>query len=195
MNEELIGSLIDKVDKQERKMEELKVKAEVIPSYIDVLSQVKIGMEGLRTDVQKISFPENKIGELFERLAKSIGLFEKPVTQKITHHHHISKIIWATATLFLVLCLVSAGWYSTYNKLDYYKANDTKYRYLKLEANRSLGKWLNMLDSLYIVNTKMRDEVIQKEERKQRDFEIMQQALQMEKEAKELMKKVKKKGN
>ncbi len=71
-----------------------------------------------------------------------------------------------------------------------YKANDTKYRYLKLEADPGLNKWLSIIDSLYIVNPKMREAVIAKEEQNQRNFEMMQQALQMEKEAKELKQKV-----
>jgi len=124
MNEELISSLIDKVDGQERKMEELKEKVEQIPSYIDVLSQVKIGIEELRTDVQKTSFPQKEMEELSERLAKSIMLLKQPVEQKIIQQHHVSKGIWMAASLFLLLCLVSTGCYSTYNKVDFYKAND-----------------------------------------------------------------------
>jgi len=194
MNEALIVSLIDKVDGQERKIEELKEKSEQIPSYIEVLSQVKTGIEGLRKDVQKISFLEKEMEELSERLAKSITSLKQPFEQKIIQQHQVSKGIWVAEVLFLLLCLVTTGWFSTYNKLDFYKANDTKYRYLKLVANRSLSKWLNILDSLYIVNTKVRDEVIRKEEQNLRNFEMMQKALQMEKEAKELKKKVNKKG-
>jgi len=194
MNEELIVSLIDKVDGQERKIGELKEKAEQIPSYTDVLSQVKTGIEGLRKDVQKISFPEREMEELSERLAKSVAILKQPVEQKIIQQHHVSKGIWVAIAIFLLLCLVATGWYSTYNKLDFYIANDTKYRYLKLEANTGLGKWLNVLDSLYKVDKKMRDDVIMKEEQNQRNFEMMQKALQMEKEAKELKKKVNKKG-
>jgi len=91
-----------------------------------LIKSVKLGIEGLRTDVQKKSLPENKMDKLFERLAKSIKLLENFVAQKIIQDHHISKIIWAAVALFLVLCLVSAGWYSTYKSLDSYKANDTK---------------------------------------------------------------------
>lgn len=110
--------------------------------------------------------------------------------QEMIHHHHITKAIWIAAALFLIVCLLSTALYITTDKLKLYKANDSKYRYLKLEANPGLYKWLGIIDSLYIVNPKMRDAVIAKEEQNQRNFEMMQQALQMEKEAKELKQKV-----
>ncbi len=50
---------------------------------------------------------------------------------------------------------------------------------------------VRLIDSLYIVNPKMREAVIAKEQN-QRDFQMMQRAVQMEKEAKELKQKVKK---
>ncbi len=49
---------------------------------------------------------------------------------------------------------------------------------------------MGIIDSLYIVDPKMRAAVIAKEEQNQRDFEMMQQALNMKKEAKELKQKV-----
>jgi len=112
------------------------------------------------------------------------------VKQEIIHHYHITKAIWIAAALFLIVCILSTALYITADKLKLYKANDTKYRYLKLEANPGFNKWLGIIDSLYIVNPKMRDAVIAKEEQNQRNFEMMQQALNMEKEAKELKQKV-----
>lgn len=89
----------------------------------------------------------------------------------------------------MLLCLVSMGWYNTYDNLDLYKANDIKYKYLKLEASPGLRKWMNLVDGLYMTDAKMRDGVIAKEEQTQQDFEMMQKAKQMENEARELKKK------
>lgn len=186
MNEVLLASLIDKVDAQDRKIEDLDKKTDQIPSYNQVLNQVKTGFEGVRSDVKKISFPEKQMLELSGRLETCIELLRRPGEQKIIHHHHVPKTIWITAALFLVLCLISTGWYTTYSHLELYKANDTKYRYLKLEADGGLLKWMKVVDSLYLVDTKMRDSVIAREEQNQRDFEMMQKAKQMEDEAREL---------
>ncbi|MCW3107415.1 MAG: hypothetical protein JWQ09_1921 [Segetibacter sp.] len=195
MNEVLLGSLIDKVDAFDKKIEELNKKIDQIPAaYEEVLNPVKTGFKGLRSDVQNIFFPEKEMSQLSGRLATTIELFKKPVEQKIIHRHEILKILWITAALFLSLCLVSTTWFSTYNKLELYKAGDTKYRYLKLVSNVSLGKQLILIDSLYRADPKMREFVIAKEEQNQRDFETMQKSLQMEKEAKERRKKVRRKG-
>lgn len=61
---------------------------------------------------------------------------------------------------------------------------------MNLDTSSGIFKWLSYIDSVYQTNPKMRESVIAKEEQNQRDFEIMQKALQMEKEARELKKKV-----
>jgi hypothetical protein len=92
-----------------------------------------------------------------------------------------------------VACLAFTGWFTTYNTLQFYKASDTKYRYLKLESNAALSKQLGFVDSLFQAKPKMREFVIAKEEQNRRDLEIMQKVLQMENDAKEIEKKVHKK--
>lgn len=74
------------------------------------------------------------------------------------------------------------GWHNTHNKLELYIANDTKYRYLKLEAGAVLKKWMGFVDSPYSSDGKMRDSIIGKEEQNQLDFEMMQKAKQIEDE-------------
>ena len=190
MNEILLSSLVDKVDAQDRKIEELNKKMDQIPPFEEVLNKFNTGIEGVRTDVQKISFPEKEMLELSGRLVTGIQSLKHPAERKIIHHHRVRKITWIAAALLILLCLVSSAFFTTYNKLELYKASDTKYRYLKLESNSSLSKHLGFIDSLYEANTKMREFVVAKEEQNQRDFEMMQKAAQMEKDARELKKKV-----
>lgn len=194
MNEVLLASLIDKVDAQDRKIEDVNKKTDQISSFDEVLNQVKKGVEGVRSDVKKISFPEKQMLELSRRLVTCIELLKRPVEQKIIHQQHVPKTIWIAAALFLVLCFTSTGWFTTYNNLELYKASDTKYRYLKLKCSGGLSKWLSFIDSLDRADPKMREFVIAKEEQNERDFEIKQKALQMENEAREFKKKVGKKG-
>lgn len=78
----------------------------------------------------------------------------------------------------------------TAGKLNLYKANDTKYRYLKLQDNRTLNTWLSLTDSLDLMDANMRNTVIAKEDENRRNYEIMQNALKMENEAKELKQKI-----
>lgn len=196
MNEVLLGSVIEKVDANERKMEdqervisELKEKVAHMPDTA-LLNNIKTGFEKIQTEINKISFPEIEMRELSERLLTSVMLLKQPVKQEVIQRHHVPKIIWIAASLFLLLCLVLTGWYNTNNHLKLYKANDTKYRYLKLQGSSTLNNVLGFTDNLYKVDDKMRDKVIEQEEQNQRDLEKMRRALQMEKEAKELKKQV-----
>jgi hypothetical protein len=86
--------------------------------------------------------------------------------------------------------MLECGWYGAEDNLSLYKANDTKYRYLKLNGGQSLYKALVSLDSLYMKDEKMRDWVIAREERNEKAFQLTQRAIQMEKEAKELKQQV-----
>jgi hypothetical protein len=186
MNEVLINSMIDKVDAHEKKISELKEKADNLPDYTELLSQVKGAIESIQTNVQKVDFPQKEIQQLTASLVITSSLLKQPVKQEVIHHHHVPKVIWIAAGLFLVLCFVLTGWYKTAGKLEMYKANDTRYRYLKLESDTALNKWLRFTDSLYLASTKMREVVIAREEENQRQLEMLQRALQLEDEAKKL---------
>jgi hypothetical protein len=61
MNEAIFGSLVDKVEDPERKVKELEEKVNQQPVAQEVVNQFKTGLEGLRSDVQKISFPQKEM--------------------------------------------------------------------------------------------------------------------------------------
>jgi hypothetical protein len=190
MSEVLLNSMIDKLDTQDRRINELAEKLEHFSRQEQVLNLVDSKVDAVKSLVEKISFPEEDMRELSGNIVTSVALLKQPMQQKIIHHHHAAKIIWVTAALFLVVCLVSSGWFITANNLNAYKANDTKYRYLKLQANQSLSSILSTTDSLYEKDGKMREAILAKEEQNERDFKMLQRAMQMEKEAKELKKQV-----
>ncbi len=128
--------------------------------------------------------------QLYASLETVMMLLKQPVKKEMMHHHHATKTIWIAAALFLIVCLVLTGWYNTYNNLEMYKASDTKYRYVKLEAPGGIKKWLGEVDKLYFVDRNMRNIVIAKEEENQRNFELWQKSAELKKETKELKKKV-----
>jgi hypothetical protein len=98
--------------------------------------------------------------------------------------------MYSLVGLFIILCLVLAGWYMTGEKLEQYRASDTKYRYLKIYENKSLRELLFLTDSLYLREPKMRDSVLERERQIVKNLEMMQRAAEMEAKAKELRKKV-----
>ncbi len=111
MNEVLIGSLIDKVDAQERKIgiqenqiNELKEKVTNIPANAETASQFKTALEGLRADINKLSFPEKEMRQLYASLETVMMLLKQPLKKEMMHHHHAAKTIWIAAALFLIVC-------------------------------------------------------------------------------------------
>ena len=57
-----------------------------------------------------------KMKELSITSDSGMSIYKLLLKNKIEHHHHVQKIIWITAGLFILLSLVCAGWYSTYKK-------------------------------------------------------------------------------
>ncbi len=193
MNEILLGTVIDKVDayekkldSQEKQMNELKEKVNHMGNNSEILSVIKNGMEELRTAIQKQSFPEKELRQLHTDIITNTELLKQPVKKEIIYDYHSRKAIWIAAALFLILCLMSEGWIMTEGKQNMYKANDTKYRYLKLQDNETLNTWLSLTNSVFLMDENIRNTVIAQEEQNRKNFEIMQKALKMEKEAKEL---------
>jgi hypothetical protein len=196
MSDVLLTSMIEIMDAHERKMEELSAKVNAIVDYTETLDVIVNSADEIKTHLQKTSFPEREMDILCGYLASAIALLKQPVTQKVIHEHHASTILWATIVLFIVECVTVVGWYRAEDSLALYRANDTKYRYLKLNANQSLYKALTSVDSLYIKDEKMREHVLATEERNEKAFQLMQQAIQMEKEARQLKQQaVQKQGN
>lgn len=151
----------------------------------EILSVIKTGSKNYGTAIQKQSFPEKELRQLHTGIITNTVLLKQPVKKEIIYDYHSRKAIYKAAALFLILCLMSAGWIVTASRQDMYKANDTKYRYLKLQDNEFLNIWLSLTDSLYLMDANLRNTVIAKEDQNKRNLEILQKALKMEKEAKE----------
>jgi hypothetical protein len=171
-------------------MDELIERLEHAPYYTTTLNQIENKVSLIATTCQSIGLPEKEMQELSEMLSANIELLKHPARKEVLHYHHAAKAIWIATALFLVVCLEGTGLYRVINNLEASKANDTKYRYLKLQDNIALNKLLWLTDSVYRINGTMRDRVIAKEEQNQKNIEILRRAIEMEKEAKELKKKV-----
>lgn len=85
------------------------------------------------------------------------------------------------------------GWYLTGSRLAGYIANDTKYRYLRLDtAQKGLQFYLYHIDSLYATYPDLRKKMLQTEEQYRINFERLQRAERLKAEAKDLEKSVRK---
>lgn len=130
-----------KIGIQENQINELNEKETRIPDNAEAVSEFKTVLEEIREDIKLLSFPEKEVRHLSARLETTMLILKQPVKKEIMHRYHADKTIWIAAALFLLACLVSAGWYNTYKNLEIYKANDTKYRYIKLNGWPALNRW------------------------------------------------------
>ncbi len=190
-NEAFMDIAVNKMEEQDKRINELAGQLNNSLKNSGDSQMVKQGIDELRTEIKTIQFPTKEMLELSVRLKVAISLLAQPAERKVLHHHHIPKIIWIAAGLFLILCLTSSGWYMTTDKLNMYTASDTKYRYLKLDtASRGLQKNLDLADSLYKSNPDLRQMVLETEEINRKHLEMLQKANQMENEATDLKRKV-----
>lgn len=191
MSEILLKTIVEKSNTQEKKIAEMQGTLKNVPGHAEEIQHIKKEMGELKTTVKNISFPTEAMQDLSNRLTESTRLLRQPVINKVLHHHYVPKIIWIAAGLFIALSLACLGWYMTADKLSEFKANDTKYRYLKLNNNQSLRQLLYITDSLYRVDRNLRESVRQREETIREQFELQQRIVEKEKEVSRLKEKMK----
>jgi hypothetical protein len=166
MSDLLLNTIIDKLNSQAQTIDRLKENVESLPDKFEKVNDIAKQINSVKDNIQKMSFPEKEIHQLSLGLNQAITIFQRPQKNEVVNHHHVPKLIWITAGLFIVLCLVCSGWYVTNDKLENFVANDTKYRYLKLNSNPALQKLLSITDSMYDLIPGMRDSVMAIEEEK-----------------------------
>lgn len=194
-NEELEQPFFDvmtnRVEKQDQKIMELEKKVSNIPDNSQAISGVIKGFDDVKSLIKSNRIPEKDINQLNANLNAAIGYLSQPVVNKVEHHHHVPKIIIISAILFIVVCLLIVGWFNTYQRLEQYKENDTKYRFLKVQHNIPLLNLLSTTDSLYKVQSNMREQVIRREDSILDRFKRIQELEAREKEVKDIKEKLK----
>jgi len=139
----------NKIKKQDEQIANMQEKLNSMPDIIQEITDLKNQFTAVKVAITAIKFPTKQMEELSGNLVTSVTLLKQPVENKVLHHHHVHKIIIISAVLFVVLCLAFCGWYNTAQKLDQYRANDFKYRSLKLKGNPALQHLLVLTDSSY----------------------------------------------
>lgn len=178
---------INKIEKQDKRIENIEAFIKKQTENNAEVKQLVAAIGSLKEDVHNAGLSEKKMSALSTQIDALLDKLSSAPVQKVEHHHHVPKIIWATAILMVTLCTVCAGWFYTGRKLNSFMANDTKYRAIKLDtAHKSLQQYLDDIDSVYTKNPDMRSAVIQKEKEYQANFYRLQKALLLKEEAKKL---------
>lgn len=179
----------NKIQKQAQEIAGIQEKLKSIPDSSYDLTDIKNQLTNIKVAITGIKFPTKQMDELSGNLATGVALLKQPVENKVIHHHHVPKIIMVSAALFIALCLAFCGWYNTSQQLDQYRANDYKYRFLKLRNNPALHQLLLFTDSLCQTNPSFTDEVLHGEDSIRQMIQQLVNA--KEREVKELKKKMK----
>lgn len=197
MNDNLLTTLTEISEDHTKKIEQhadqigaLRETLHQLTDWKATLNQLTLSdgqMNKLLTQLPEQTKQYQRLGGL---LQDTMAALTRPQEQK--HHHHFPKIACATAGLFLVLCLVITGWYTTASRLDSFRNNDTKYRYLQLLDNSQLSRLLYITDSMHQAQPSLfRDSVLAAENEKQRRLEMLEEAIRKEAEAQQLRQKAK----
>lgn len=185
---------VKRIEAQGQRIAEMEEQISAGSNYETAVQTLIMHVEKINTAYAGSQVLAEKLNELSPCLSQVIDLLQRPIENKVLHHHHVPRLIWITAGLLLALSLVCSGWYQTSEKLEGYRANDTKFRLLKLDtANKGLQNYLWLADSLYHQYPDLRETILQEEEQNQRNRELLQRAKAMESAAKELKRKAKQK--
>lgn len=183
-----------KIKMQDNKLAELEQRLDNIPEKTIDLKPLTDALSRIEKDIFKASGSWNQLEEISGQLRTCARLMQVPKEPPTVRHPYFFKLVLSTAGLFLLVCLLCSGWYMTKTKLDNYIANDTKYRYMKLDSSKkALQIFMMTIDSFYNANTEMRKNVLAQEEQNRLNFERLQQAAILKAEAKDLEEKAKKK--
>ncbi len=191
MTGELETAIVKKIENQDRKIQEIDLRLQQEFAAIESVKRLESSINDLNDTLKKIESLKSEMKQFSDSLRGAIALLKTPVTDKVVHHHHFPKIAFITAGLFLVVCLLSIGWYNTGSELDNYKANDTKWRFLRLLNNKNLNQVILSTDSIYLNNPNMRDSILQAEQVVQEQHDLDEQIEKKEEEMKGLKEKSK----
>ncbi|MGN7825044.1 hypothetical protein ACTJJB_33275 [Chitinophaga sp. 22536] len=196
MNELLLQTIVDKLNKIDEGIRQINSAAPQMPDYTEQLKNVSTSLEQIRADVagmpERLKFPTAAVYTLSQNLEINNDLLKRPPIQEIKHHHHVRAGVIVSACLFLLLVLGAVWLFNTRSILQAYRAGDIKYRYMQLQGGKQLHPFLSTIDSLYHAQPQaFRDSVLHWEEERQRIAVMLHEAREKEEEAGQLRNRAK----
>ncbi|WP_343745813.1 hypothetical protein [Chitinophaga sp.] len=191
MNELLLQTIVDKLNKVDEGIRQINSSAPQMPDYTEQLKSVGTSLEQIKADIavmpERLKFPTAAVYALSQNLEINNDLLKRPPVQEIKHYHHVKAGVIVSACLLLLLVLGAVWLFNTRSILQAYRAGDIKYRYMLLQAGKQLRPFLSEIDSLYHAHPQaFRDSVLQWEEERQRIASMLHEAQEKEEEASQL---------
>ncbi|HWB26315.1 MAG TPA: hypothetical protein VG738_12580 [Chitinophagaceae bacterium] len=187
--QELLSQVLDQQNKTntlignlEKSINELREQKAVV-SLPEEQTHLEAACNRLPDELQKT---QSRLSEIRIHIGMLKEQLKQPVTQQIKHQHRLDKGFIIGGILFAIVVGQLYFLLQVYDRLDNYKANDIKYRMLKLSNSPALLRVLNDNDSIYLLNKDKIEQVVEiKEHDKEAQLEALHVADEKEKEAKQ----------
>ena len=143
---EELKKLGDKKEQEEFIVNVLKSKIGEGEKLQEVLDKFETGITNLKSEFQSLpnwllSILKNL--ELLEGNIKAATLkLQEPITQRISHHHHLKAGLILSIFFFMLFIFCIGGLYLTYQKANAYEEGAYKFEYLWLTVDKNSSGYL-----------------------------------------------------
>jgi hypothetical protein len=176
---EELKKLSDKKEREEFIVNVLKSKIGEGDKLQEFFDKFKAEISTLKSELQSLPkwlFSIRKNLELLEGNIKAVTLkLQEPVTQRISHHHHLKVGFILSIFFFMLFIFCIGGLYLTHQKANAYQEGAYKYEYVKLTADKNSLGYLSKTDSLFGKDKPAMINYVDKEEEKLKQEIIVKQ--------------------
>lgn len=180
MDNFLIDNIIDKVEGQQKRLDQTERSIGEIENNLSEISDQSNNLKKLSEVVGQIQermktivWPVEKMNELSIRLKLNNDLLSSPVKTKTTIVHTAGKLGWFILFLSCTIVLLAFSLFETVEKLDQYKKNDLLWRFVKIVNKDQNLEYLHSVEKLYLQDPeKMKSRTEEEELYQKQQFEI-----------------------
>lgn len=122
------------------------------------------------------------------KLEEHKKLMENPPTRRYKLLHRLGWSWIMGIVGMLIIGLLAGLLVVDHNRLGKYVANDTKYRYLKIQSTGKFRQYLYNLDSLYLSDPSLRTKVVKAEQQRNEKLQLSQKIQNQQQNLKQLKK-------
>lgn len=195
MNEHIIQSLMDASKRNEAELKRQDDELQDMKALLSQVTDLNGSAAALAKELKESAAQAAKFHTGAHLLSGIMTTLKQQLSRPVPHqhHHYVPRLMLISAGLFLVLAVVLMGWFSSWQRLSDYRSSDTKLRYLRLQQDTIVLRWVYFADSLELAGPdRLRDDVKREEVARERRRRLLEQAGQKEAEATELRNRAKK---
>jgi hypothetical protein len=145
MNELLLQTIVEKLEA----LEIVLFKKTETPKDDTAERQLLDQVKNLHSEFERFKAQMTENNYKLNKLTQNFSALDNSKQNRVKHIHHFHDRLWLTVSIYLISLLFAYGWINCHNEKKAFEANDLKYRYWKVNPNKSLLKASYYTDSLY----------------------------------------------